>query len=318
MALTQGSDYNANNTSGNGVQPLFTPVLNRYVLSVAKPNLVFSQFAQKAKIQKGKGKIVAWDRYVPLDPATTPLEEGVVPTGSEITLKRITEEPLQYGNYVATTDEFDFYKYDPSPEVLKIGELLGDNAAETFDSLTCDAVAQGTNVIYSSGKSSRSALTSDDKITLEDIRKAVRTLKNNKARKYNGKHFVCILDPDTSHDLQHDELWENVKIHDPKDLYEGELGELFGVRFVEASETEFAALKQYNATAENPVHAVFVFGQDAYGAVDEKENVETITHSKNEIGGPLNQFGTMGWKGHHVAKVLTDEWLVRIECGVSA
>ena len=333
MPITNGSDYNAHTTpgynsegsviAGAGTQPLFAPVLNRYVLSVAKPNLVFAQFSQKAKITKGKGKMVAWDKYEPLPLAKTPLTEGVVPAGSQIDVKRITAEPHQYGNYVSTTDEFDFYKYDPSPEVLRIGEILADNAAETFDSLTCDAIGSFGLMQYAGGKDSIESISAGDVITLADIKKAVRTLKKNKARKFDGKHFICILDPETAHDLTNDELWKNVKMRDPKDLYEGEIGELFGVRFIETTETEYEVLKDHNTTdggerIANPVHAVYVFGQDAYGTVDVKENVETVTHGKHEIGGPLDQFSTMGWKGHHLAKVLTPEWLVEINCGVSA
>ena len=312
--------YNLQKTTSSGVKPLFEPVLNRYLIERAKPKLVFSQFGQKVKVPKGKGKVISWDKYEPLPKAKTPLTEGVVPTGAEIGVTRVTGEPKQYGNYVATTDEFDFFKYDPSPEVLKLGEILADNSAETFDSLTCDIVASGTNVQYAGGRGSRSALVEGDKITLEDIRKAVRTLKKNKARMFNNR-FICILDPETSFDIQHDELWENVKIHDPKDMYAGEIGEIFGVRFIETTETESELLAEVNQTREasgSPrVHFAYVMGQDSYGVTDEKDNVETITHDKHSIGGPLDQYSTMGWKGHHLAKILVDEWLVRIECVVS-
>lgn len=362
-------NYNAQKTTSAGVQPLFAPVLNRYLIDVAKPHLVFSQFGQKAEVPKGKGKQVSWDKYSPLPLAKTPLTEGVAPDGSAITITRINGTPDQYGNYVATTDEFDFYKYDPSPEVLKLGELLAENSAETFDSLTCDVVAAGTNVQFAGGKTSRAALTSSDVITLAEIKKAVRTLKNNKARKFRGNTFICILDPSTAHDLTNDDLWKNVKTHDPKDLYAGEIGELFGVRFIETTETESEILNMYNGSGylkstssgsgvltvvadstSSPtssqiklsevvnsmcdgstvavgdyvvkkeatnVHFAYVMGADSYGVTDPKNNVETITHDKHSIGGPLDQWSTMGWKGHHLAKILVDEWLVRIECRVS-
>ncbi len=312
-------NYNLQKTGTDGTTPLFAPVLNRFLIQTAKPYLVFAQFGQKVKVPKGKGKTVAWDQYEPLPLAKTPLTEGVVPKGADLSVKRVTAEPNQYGNYVATTDEFDFYKYDPSPEVLRIGEILAENAAETFDSLTCDVIAAGTNVQYAGGKASRAEITSEDKLTLAEILKAVRTLKSNKARKKKNR-FICVVDPFTAHDLMNDEEWKNVKMHDPKDLYEGEIGDLYGVRFVETTETESELLKQYNeARGEKPeIHFAYIFGEDAYGVTDEKENVETITHNKHSIGGPLDQWSTMGWKGHHLAKILVDAWLVRIECAASA
>lgn len=363
------ADFNTQTTTSKGTQPLFAPVLNRYLIQVAKPYLVFSQFGQKTKVPKGKGKTVHWDKYIPLPLAKTPLTEGVAPVGAALEVTRISAQPYQYGNYVATTDEFDFYKYDPSPEVLKIGEILAENSAETFDSLTCDVVAAGTNVQYAGGKTSRGALTSSDVLTFADIKKAVRTLKNNRARKFDGKNFICIVDPSTSHDLTNDTLWKEAKLRDPKDLYEGEIGEMFGVRFIETTETESELLGNYNkagylkcesgtsgaltvvADGATPtssqikvstanaamcdgktvtagdyvvkkdatnIHFAYVIGADSYGVTDSKENVETITHDKHSIGGPLDQYSTMGWKGHHLAKILVDEWLVRIECRTTA
>lgn len=364
------ADFNTQTTTSKGTQPLFAPVLNRYLIRVAKPYLVFSQFGQKTKVPKGKGKTVHWDKYTPLPLAKTPLTEGVAPTGAALEVSRISAEPYQYGNYVATTDEFDFYKYDPSPEVLRLGEILAENSAETFDSLTCDVVAAGTNVQYAGGKASRTDLQASDVLTLADIKKAVRTLKNNRARTFDGKKYICILDPSTAHDLTNDTLWKDAKIRDPKDLYEGEIGEMFGVRFIETTETESELLAKYNkagymhctsstsgaltvvpdstaspsetqikvsaANAANcgsttfvsgeyalkkdatNIHFAYVMGADAYGVTDPNENVETITHDKHSIGGPLDQWSTMGWKGHHLAKILVDEWLVRIECRTTA
>lgn len=314
-------NYNIQKTGSAGTRPLFEPVLNRYIIKEAKPNLVFAQFGQAVKVPKGKGKTIYWDKWIPLPLAKTPLTEGVTPKGSDLDIKRISGEPKQYGNYVATSDEFDFFAHDPSPEVLKIGEILAQNSAETFNSLTCDEIASGTNVQFAGGRTSRSALVAGDVITLADIKKAVRTLKTNKARKFKGNHFICVLDPETAHDLTEDPLWKDVKKHDPKDLYAGEIGELFGVRFIETTETESELLAEANETREGQgsprVHFAYVMGADAYGVTKVEDNVESITHDKHSIGGPLDQYSTMGWKGHHLAKILVDEWLVRIECVVS-
>ncbi len=41
--------------------------------------------------------------------------------------------------------------------------------------------------------------------------------------------------------------------------------------------------------------------------------VESIIHNKNEIGGPLNQFSTVGWKLRKTAEILVDKYIGRIE-----
>ena len=105
-------NYNVQTTGHEGVKPLYEPVVNRYLIEVAKPNLVFAQFGQKVKVPKGKGKTIYFDKYVPLPLAKTPLTEGVVPQGADLDVKRVSGEPTQHGNYVATSDEFDFYKQE--------------------------------------------------------------------------------------------------------------------------------------------------------------------------------------------------------------
>ena len=85
----------------------------------------------------------------------------------------------------------------------------------------------GTNVQYAGGKLSRGTLTAEDILTEQDVKKAVTTLKNGLASKISGS-YVAIIHPNVAHDLMSNTLWEDVKKYDPKDLYEGELGRLYG------------------------------------------------------------------------------------------
>lgn len=384
---------NLNSTASAGSAPLFQEALNRHIITRSKAKLVHHQFGQRTKIPKGKTKTITWDRMNPLPKAKTPLTEGITPKGTAINISRVTAMPQQYGAYISTTDEFDFYKNDPSPELLRLNEILADNAGETQDSLTADVLSCGTNVQYAGGKSARAELTASCVMTVEEIRKAVRTLKNNKAQPID-KDFVAIVDPDVAFDLMSDSAWENVKTYsDPKDMYNGEIGRLYGVRFVETTEakvfrgnalaedkSELIALKAdgkklyvadsltsaeasalatrkiivngltYTVSSAHagdngeaylecseavsgsvsegmniypgegaangkPVHATLVIGKDAYGVTDPKANLETIVKALGSAGSadPLNQRGTMGWKCHHLAKILVDEYMVRIE-----
>ena len=56
-----------------------------------------------------------------------------------------------------------------------------------------------------------------------------------------------------------------------------------------------------------------MFGKDAFGIIDpEGGNLETIIKSKEEAGGPLNQFSTVGYKFEFGATVLYTERVLRI------
>ncbi len=228
---------NLNTTKSNGTAPLFQDVLNRHILKKAEIKLVHDQFGQKVQVPKGKTKTIAWDRLSPLPKATKPLTEGITPKGSTINITRITAQPIQYGNYVSYTDSFDFFKHDPSPEVLKMNELLGRNAAETLDDITKDVLSAGTNVLYAGGVSSRAEL--EGGLTVTDIRKAVNQLKRNKAVPFDDGYYVAIVHPDVTFDIQSDENWKKPHEYtDSKHIYKGEIGELYGVRFVETPDAK--------------------------------------------------------------------------------
>lgn len=231
-------DMNLNLSTGTLVQPLFQPVLNRHILKSAKPALVHQQFGRKVSVPKGKGKAISFDKMNRLPKAKTPLVEGVTPNGKAISVSRITTIPKQYGDYVATTDEFDFYAHDPSPRVLEINEALGRQAGETMDALTADVLAGAKNVQFPNGKTARSSLEATDVLTVEDIRKAVRTLKGNNAAKINGK-YVALIHTDVAYDIMSDPDWKYPHQYvDTKNIYEGEIGELYGVKFVETTEAK--------------------------------------------------------------------------------
>ena len=63
------------------------------------------------------------------------------------------------------------------------------------------------------------------------------------------------------------------------------------------------------------MYQTFVFGKDAFAVIDpDGAGIETIIHDRTSgIGGPLNQFGTVGGKFSGAAKILYQERMVTIE-----
>lgn len=275
MATDYEQNLNMNLTTSAGVQPLYQPVLNRHLLTVAKPEMIHHQFGQKVSIPKGTGKVVAWDKMSPLPKAKIPLTEGITPKGSAINISRITATPEQYGAYISTTDQFDFFTPDPSPKVLDINETLGRNAAETLDSLTADVLSAGTNVQYAGGKTARANLTAADKLTVDEVMKATRTLKGNKAQKINGD-YVAIIHTDIAYDLMKDPLWQRPHEYaDPKNIYSGEIGRLYGVRYVESPDAVIFYGNKF-ADKYDELQVVKVDGKKIYIA----ETLETADATK--------------------------------------
>jgi N4-gp56 family major capsid protein len=68
-------------------------------------------------------------------------------------------------------------------------------------------------------------------------------------------------------------------------------------------------------TTGTAVYGCIFLGKDAYGIIDpEGAGMEMIIKSKAEAGGPLNQYGTAGYKFSGGTKILYQERMVRVEC----
>ncbi len=226
------SELNLNTTTSNGMSPIMESVLNRYVLEANKTKRKYTKFGQKVDIPKGKAKTVAFDKLSPLPKASAPLSEGVTPKGAAINITRIKGEPEQFGNYVSYTDQLDFFANDPSPEVLKYTDLLTENQLETFEHLDAMELASGLNVFYAGEANSRGELT--DVLTVKDVRRAVTSLKRNKVQPADGTDYIAFIHPDVVYNIYNDEEWRQPHTYrDTKQLYDGEIGRLFGVRFIE-------------------------------------------------------------------------------------
>ena len=163
----------------------------------------------------------------------------------------------QYGAYVEVSDLLDMTGYDRV--IADSAELLGEQLGTVVEWVTRDAMCMGNNVQYAGGKVNRLALTASDKLTVEEIRKAVRTLKRAKARPFGDEgrkaHFICICSPEATYDLQNDTLWQDVsKYSNAENIYSGEIGRLFGVVFVESTEAKIftqSVLNRVSASVTN-------------------------------------------------------------------
>ena len=241
---------------------------DKKLLETAKTRLIHASFGQKRSIPRHGGKRVdfrKYDLFTPDADALT-LAEGVTPTGQTLSQSNVEAEVSQYGAYVEVSDLLDLTAYD---EVLAdSAELLGEQLGTVIEWVTRDAMCATTNVQYVNGCEERLELDAGDVLTVEEIRKAVRTLKKNKARMFTSAidgsvrrpHFVCICSPDSTYDLQNDPLWQDVsKYSNAEQIYSGEIGRLFGVVFVESTEAKvyrqivWNRVKQAASTATNQI-----------------------------------------------------------------
>ena len=301
-------------SSTQDLSPEMKTFYDKNLIRLAEPELVHDQFGQKRPIPGGNGKIIEFRRFnaLPSVPADRVLTEGITPNGQFYGVTAITAKVEQYGGYITLTDMLNLTAYDNNmQEVMK---LLASQAGQVSDKITRDVLATGTNVSYAGGRAARGNLTSADVLTIEDIKKAVRKLKRVNAKTING-NFVAIVHPDVAYDLMQDSEWIDANHYaGSTKIFEGEIGKMYGVRFVE---TTMAKIWKPSTL---PIYGTLVLGENAYGVTSlNGGGIETIMKQLGSGGtaDPLNQRATAGWKLNKTAVILEQSYMVRIESAAS-
>ena len=317
-----------NTTADAGLSGEMKTFYSDYLIDNAEPELIHDQFGQTRPLPKHGGKIIEFRKYDPLPKALTPLTEGVTPTGQKLSMSTVTATVQQYGGFVELSDILLLTAVDDN--LVEATRLLGSQAGRTLDTITREVLNGGTNVQYAEGQvTSRadlvggSAAAGDNHyLTVDAIRKAVRFLKVMNAPRIKG-NYVGIIHPDCSYDLMNDPKWVNVKSYsDPEGIYEGEIGRIEGVRFVETSEAkvfEKAGTDQSTGAAKaasRDVYSTLILGADAYGVTEITGG--GLQHIVKQLGSagtadPLDQRASAGWKATKVAERLVESNMVRIE-----
>lgn len=218
----------------NDLSPTMKTFYKTSLLENARSEHFFAQFGQKQPLPKNNGKKVEWRKFDTFSKAMTPLTEGVTPDGNSVNMTKIEKEISQYGDYTTVSDRLELEAVDPV--IMAVTEEHGAQAGDTIDTITRNEVVSGTNVIYAGSNTSRGALESTDILDSTLVNQAKTFLKKMKAPTINGD-YVAIIHPSVAYDLREDSSWLDVhKYAQPGEIFNGEIGKLHGVRFVEDTE----------------------------------------------------------------------------------
>ena len=311
LQLFNNTNVTTQTGSGQDLSTEMKTFYSDYLIDNAKPLLVHDQFGQKHPIPKNGGKTIEFRKYSPFAKALTPITEGVTPDGHKLNTSKITAEIAQYGDYVELSDVLLLTAIDNN--LVEATKLLGNQAGETLDTVTREVLVGGTNVQYAGGVSARNALGGDNKLTVDECFKAARFLKTQKAQKING-YYVAIIHPDVAYDLMRSEDWVNANQYaGSTNLFEGEIGRVAGIRFVETTEAKIFAKA---GASSKDVYATLVLGDNAYGVTEVEGG--GLQHIVKQLGSsgtadPLNQRATVGWKAMKTAERLVEGYMIRIE-----
>lgn len=298
------------------------------LIDEASANLVHDQFGQKRPIPKNGGKTIEFRKFAPLAKATTALTEGVTPDGKSLSVSTITATVSQYGDYITQSDVLELTALDNT--ILEATKLLGRQAGATLDTVVRNVLIAGTNVSYCPKNASgtltevtkRSDMDTTSTLTVDMVQRVVAKLRGQNAPTINGK-YVAIIHPYVAYDLMRDPEWIDAhKYANPTNLYEGEIGEIAGVRFVQTTEAKVwndntcPAIASTSPAQYHSVFATLFIGDGAYGVTEiTGGGLQTIVKQKGSAGtaDPLDQRSSVGWKAIKTAELLIPNYLVRVE-----
>ena len=310
---------------GNGMTGELKTFYDTELLENARVELFYAQCAKKQALPANHGTTVEWRKWNTFDKAGQ-LQEGVIPTGQKFGMSSKTGAINQYGTYATVSDTLELRAYDDV--ILGVTEEMGASAAETQETLIRDALLVNTNVLYcdnitvatgavvgtpAAPNAMEGTAETMSVLTPDMVAKAVTKLKKDRVPTINGKYYA-VIHPSVAYDLRKSKEWiEAHKYAATTEIFNGEIGELHGCRFIE---NVFAPILdgEYANKAGGVTYATYFFGKDAFGIIDpEGGALEMIIKDKSQVGGPLNQFSTIGYKFEtNGATILYPERVLRV------
>ena len=294
-------------------------------------DMILERFGQAYPIPDNSTKVAKFRRYELLPLATTPLVEGVTPTGTKPTITDYTATLVQYGDFIPFSDFIMDTHEDPL--LKEYGELCMQQWTETIETIRYNVVKAGSNIGYANGTGRTDVNTV---ITLAAQRKATRALKRQRAKHItqvvssNGNYrtepveasFIALCHSDVENDIRNMQGFIPTKQYGTVSPYPNEIGSVEDVRYVRSTLfVPFAgggasSTTMVNTSSVADVYPVIYLGQNAYGIVPLKGKAAVslmVVNPKPISGDPLGQRGSVGWKTTQTACILNDLWMYRLE-----
>ena len=282
-------------------------------LDRAQYEMVYAEGGQKKSQTANAGKSIVFTRYTPLAVVTTALTEATNPTEVDLTAANVSTTLSEFGTTVKIGKFLSLTSIDKNNKE-KI-EVVGQNMGETLDHLVRNELDAGATVQLAGGKSNITAVAASDVFSPSEVEKAVRTIEGNKAMVPSDGFYVGKVQPFTKYDLIASSTWINAKTYsDVKDLYKGEMGELYQVRFLNSKNGK-------TTSSTVTVYHNYIHGANAFGVYDlegDQPKLYIKTPGDQDTSNPANRYSTVAWAGSFTVKTLNANWLLCIKSGATA
>ncbi len=318
-------------TATAGIALAYETYFSRMLIQSASQLVKLNDFATRAKLPKNTGgQSVRFFRRSAADAGkVVALNEGIAPDPAqyrEIAFTPIDVPLKQYGEVAKITDVLSWTQlFDMLRQSIR---LMGEDCALQADDLTRDEIVKHVvspgQARFSQGLGNYGALqaatAATGRFVATDALDAMTQLTLQRAPTKDG-YYVGIVPPQVARDLMDDDRWIKASQYSAvTQLFKGEVGMLYGIRFVVATNPfREDGMTDQAQGAYDPTGDIFtsIFtGTDGYGVVEmtgqSPFSPRTIIVDKADKSDPLNQTITAGWKAYWAAKLLNEKYVVTV------
>lgn len=292
---------------------------DKVFLDRAMQEMSYSYLAIKKTVPKNSGKTVYFTRYTPLAVVSTAATEGVTPTGVNSTAATVSASLGIYTNFERVSTFFELTSIDAG--LKELIEVHGQNAGESMDTVLGNVMSAGATGITANSVAQITAMRATDTLTVAEIRSILKTLKVNKAPKFENGKYRAVVSSQGIYELQGDTAagnWINIGLYNSaenaKMLKDGVIGSLYGFDIKESNNQ----ITQSVGLTASPLTGYFSFfgGKGAVAEVDiaGSGNARTIIKRSgaSDTSNPVDMFMTVGWKvDAYAGAVLNANWIVK-------
>jgi N4-gp56 family major capsid protein len=312
--------------------------LSATMLKVGVPKNNIEKLITLSENQQEKStRIVRWARYKALPISTVVVDEGMTPVSVQLDREEVSAVLDQHMGMIKTTDVLNLFHPDFTPTIAV--QRLGEQAVTTLETKRYNILKAGTILRRANGSARTDINTAMD---LSDLQWAERALARALAEYFTDlgpstpdfntegiqPAYWALIHPDARYIVQNITGFTRVVDYGHNVKAEpNELGSIGNIRFLMSTVyAPFAsggaakgAMISTDGTSAD-VYTCIIVSREALGSVSLRTRnaidswIVPLSHS---VADPGAQKGFIGWTMWTQAKILKDEWIVRIEFAVT-
>lgn len=305
-------------TTAGGTSAVKSRYYDELFLKVAETQTVHKQLGQlNRKIEAGQGGfgtgVLYWARFVNLATVSSGSGEGTATSATTLSAITVTGTTVELDNAITYSDLLAYTSFGDFKKAAM--ERLAYNAGLSIDTYVREKVCNSGTILNAEAAAHFSGITSTGVLSLSGVRKSVRALRRNDAMPLADGSYVAVIHPDVAYDLEGDTTvggWVTTNTYGPNvdKILNGEIGKLYGVRFLETS-NGFTIAGSSTYVGSATIHVTSFFGKDSFG-VSDLMGLKTYVKDFGSSGtaDPTSKIASLGWRCVMGANMLNSSFAV--------